>query len=302
MPITTVSPPRFLSLPPETRNKIYRLVLCHPRAIGTWAKERRDWPNYPLILSAQLLRTCKQIHAEGVSILYGENTFEMSITNTAGPYYRSFYHPQALSCIYSARRRAVVQHLRRLSIEIRYTEEHKLELVRYTVRGLVENLRKSQNLRIEYLRLDCRLDLSGDDDINWRDPCWDRYDPEGNQEECVGVLRTWLGRLRDVKEVVIEGMPDEDAAILRERCQTRSEEEEAGLQTPPLTDLYEDLEESAGDSEVWKEELGLALLAVEMDDAEGFKASMAAILKGMKKQWEDLQNKESLWQFAQVTP
>ena len=57
---------------------IYKLVFCS-----------KDVIEYSLPLSAQLLRTCKQIYAEGLPILYGENTFQIKISNTHGPHYRS---------------------------------------------------------------------------------------------------------------------------------------------------------------------------------------------------------------------
>ncbi|KAL1310963.1 hypothetical protein AAFC00_001183 [Neodothiora populina] len=58
----------FLSLPPELRNQVYRLLFVtpdkldfgHPRNFGR---------------SSHFLRTCKQVHEEGKSILYSENTF-----------------------------------------------------------------------------------------------------------------------------------------------------------------------------------------------------------------------------------
>lgn len=58
----------FLSLPPELRNEIYRLVFAK--------QEKLDF-GHPknFSRSSHFLRTCKQIHEEGKSILYTENTF-----------------------------------------------------------------------------------------------------------------------------------------------------------------------------------------------------------------------------------
>ena len=58
----------FLTLPPELRNKVYRLLFI----------ARKDLVFYfpsNFCLSSAFLRTCRQIHEEGCGILYGENTF-----------------------------------------------------------------------------------------------------------------------------------------------------------------------------------------------------------------------------------
>lgn len=58
----------FLSLPPELRNQIYRMVFVD--------ENRLDFGD-PKNLShtAALLRTCRQIHSEGCGFLYSENKF-----------------------------------------------------------------------------------------------------------------------------------------------------------------------------------------------------------------------------------
>ena len=71
---TTQSSPRkpdkagFLSLPPELRNQVYRLAFV--------TEEHLDFGNPKnFSRSAHFLRTCKQVHEEGKSIMYAENTF-----------------------------------------------------------------------------------------------------------------------------------------------------------------------------------------------------------------------------------
>ena len=58
----------FLTLPLELRNKVYRLLFIANKDLDL---------NFPdnFCLSSTFLRTCRQIHEEGRSILYGENTF-----------------------------------------------------------------------------------------------------------------------------------------------------------------------------------------------------------------------------------
>ncbi|CAD0083224.1 unnamed protein product [Aureobasidium vineae] len=64
----TTSKRSFLDLPAEIRNQIYRLAFV--------SKDKLDFA-YPnnFSRSSSLLRTCRQVHEEGRSILYSENTF-----------------------------------------------------------------------------------------------------------------------------------------------------------------------------------------------------------------------------------
>jgi thermostable 8-oxoguanine DNA glycosylase len=64
----TTSKRSFLDLPAEIRNQIYRLALV--------SEEKLDFA-YPsnFSRSSSLLQTCRQVHEEGRTILYSENTF-----------------------------------------------------------------------------------------------------------------------------------------------------------------------------------------------------------------------------------
>ena len=70
----------FLSLPSELRNQVYRLVFCHADIIRYTKPDSDD--NGTVKLSGQFLRTCRQIYNEGLSILYGDNTFHIVIPPT----------------------------------------------------------------------------------------------------------------------------------------------------------------------------------------------------------------------------
>lgn len=61
-------PTGFLSLPAELRNQIYNLVFVAKLPIDFYLP--RDFSR-----SAALLRTCRQVHDEGVTLLYGQNHF-----------------------------------------------------------------------------------------------------------------------------------------------------------------------------------------------------------------------------------
>lgn len=75
----------FTDLPPEMRNTVYRYLFLRSNRdlrIPPW----RD--GECLTLSAQFLRTCKLVHHEGCSILYGENTFQFARHfGTRGPFW-----------------------------------------------------------------------------------------------------------------------------------------------------------------------------------------------------------------------
>jgi hypothetical protein len=68
---TTVRPKGFADLPPELRNTVYRHVFVRNGTLQI--PQRSDGSG--LCQSAQFLRTCKLVHNEGCSILYGENAF-----------------------------------------------------------------------------------------------------------------------------------------------------------------------------------------------------------------------------------
>jgi len=283
---TDATPLGFLSLSAEVRNMIYRLVLCHPSPAGL--QGRLDW-------GAQLLRTCRQIHAEALPILYGENIFEIEIYNTWGPHFGNVHYPAVLEdrrC--SGTASTAQQHLQRFSITVRYTEYHKLEPMRNEVRRLVRRLQQLPIAAIDFLELKCHLDCDNENnEINWRDPCWDDYDVDGSADECVGVLRTWLSRLRNVKEAVIVGMEGKDAEVLKARWQSQGQSHVP--ETPHLTDRYKALEKHVHSLGFCKDYLQAALLATENDNEDGFKVYSKGIMEGVRQLWEGLSQEELLW-------
>ncbi|KAK0709930.1 hypothetical protein B0T26DRAFT_755062 [Lasiosphaeria miniovina] len=130
---TTNGSPRFLAFPPEIRNSIYRLLLRHRAALMKGLHEKEQWSSYPVKLSAQLLRTCRQVRAEGLPILNGENTFKIEISNTKGPYYCSINSLEELSNeVYFLDRRPHMAErlpcLRRFEIEVRHTLDHVISI------------------------------------------------------------------------------------------------------------------------------------------------------------------------------
>ena len=78
-PMKTISvrPKGFTDLPPELRNNIYRRLFAQkdPDQMLKIPPVKGSGPTGTLARSSQFLRTCKLVHNEGCSILYGENTF-----------------------------------------------------------------------------------------------------------------------------------------------------------------------------------------------------------------------------------
>jgi hypothetical protein len=76
-----------LDLPRELRDQIYRIALTDPNPFSTYVFRytwRREFESagaghIPVHFNVALLRTCRQIHEEASSVLYGENTFLMMI-------------------------------------------------------------------------------------------------------------------------------------------------------------------------------------------------------------------------------
>jgi hypothetical protein len=76
----------FTDLPPELRNKVYRLAFVRDNTFQIPAC--RPWGKENLCQSGQFLSTCKLVHNEGCSVLYGENTFAFERhESTRGTFY-----------------------------------------------------------------------------------------------------------------------------------------------------------------------------------------------------------------------
>ncbi|KAH7390660.1 hypothetical protein BKA66DRAFT_413342 [Pyrenochaeta sp. MPI-SDFR-AT-0127] len=79
----------FIDFPPELRNTVYRYLFarngnCQELRIPP-SRERGG-----LSRSAQFLRTCRTVHNEGCSVLYGENTFFFTRhCSTRGPFWET---------------------------------------------------------------------------------------------------------------------------------------------------------------------------------------------------------------------
>lgn len=86
---TAVRPKGFTDLPGELRNTIYRHLFARKDKDSRLRIPLRSIdPKNSLTKSAQFLRSCKLVHNEACSILYGENTFSFHRHyDTRGPYW-----------------------------------------------------------------------------------------------------------------------------------------------------------------------------------------------------------------------
>lgn len=77
-----IEPCRFLQLPRELRDKVYRFILKAPKPIN-WiehscaTRRREDIRTYDTILDTRILRANEQIWDKGREILYGENQIQL---------------------------------------------------------------------------------------------------------------------------------------------------------------------------------------------------------------------------------
>ena len=106
----------------------------------------------------------------------------MGLLNTHGPNYGTCYFGSSLTALVAPGqshrnplqqkyREPLLLHLRRFSIEIKYTNEHGLQLIRTEVRDFVERLQHVGTV-VTFLNLDCKLDCVNENtEINWRDEC-----------------------------------------------------------------------------------------------------------------------------------
>lgn len=269
------SAPQLLTLPAEVRNMIYNLLFIHDGIFDT--QHHNERPK----LSAQFLRTCRQIYDEGFPILYGANTWVFEFENTAGPHHDVDGWPIPLEKTVEK----ILPHLRRIMIRVRFTDDHKVAPMRDAVRHLAEALTRAPKL--EYVELGCDLHCDAEKQFfDFGEAYADSYVVrDGGEKEMFRALRTWLGQLHDIKQVVVHGLKDDEAEEIKTRLQ--------GLEDPErksLTDMYTALEERAERVGFPAESLKRALLAVEDDDMERFKersSRAVAVWKNRVKEMEE---------------
>ena len=81
--MTKDMPTNFFSLPRETRDQIYELVLLDQEVICPRPKEAREYHGCPQ-LNLELLRVNSTIHREASPLFYGKNIFDFDILPYSG--------------------------------------------------------------------------------------------------------------------------------------------------------------------------------------------------------------------------
>ncbi|EDU41577.1 hypothetical protein L13192_00356 [Pyrenophora tritici-repentis] len=89
--VLAARPKGFTDLPAELRNTIYRYLFArNDDTQELRIPVNKQNPKDNLCKSAQFLRTCKLVHNEGCSVLYGENTFSFKRHyGTRGPFWEA---------------------------------------------------------------------------------------------------------------------------------------------------------------------------------------------------------------------
>jgi len=266
-------PFHFLDLPGEVRNIIYRLrLVCDPNddAIEIHNFFQRRTVRTTL-RSGQILRTCRQVYREAVSILYGENRWKMMILNCKfGGGCDERYSPlwrwpvkdikPGPSPDWPKDLPVPLTYIRRFEIFVRCANACDMPMITDGARDVGRALLHIQQFTgtIESLRLTIQLPWT-----------WTRrlFSKEEEERDLVRALMTWLGRLRNVKHVEIyhEGV----SCVYVDRITRDLQSSEP---SGPLPDAYEQLESSVGHIGLYKDKLNLAQLAVEREDGVGFEA------------------------------
>lgn len=227
MDTTTIEAPTtpgFLSLPPEVRNIIYRLLLVRQGAVDK--RGRTFWSASKPQLSTQLLRTCRRIHHEAITILYGENTFKITISDASHSCTRLRY-PRPVSQAFSRRSKTrtvestdhesevspLLHMMRRFGIEIEDIEEWAVDPFRRYPHGY--NLYVQRALGSDYLELKCDVPC-GRDYVTRRPFVQDGSD---QKNQVTRINRGLVGGTHNVKTVFV-GLLRGDARTVGKRWQS----------------------------------------------------------------------------------
>ncbi|KAK0647002.1 hypothetical protein B0T16DRAFT_458869 [Cercophora newfieldiana] len=309
----------FLKLPTEIRLMIFSILFQSMDPLGAtiagmWEIDGRGIEDQYRAardrckLSAQVLRTCRQVYCEGYPVLYGDNTwyFELGHDTPCLPSVFASHFPDWMPRPASddAPLSNCLPHIRRIKVmlvnPLLYVNQDK---VRNQLRYLAERLRQFPN--VQHLEFHCAFVHSyrrnGETRVNFED--WNAWTnssestpesvlkhletschaplvrrgqcPEKEKEkELAGILKTWLGRLRNIKSVSISGIPPRCADIIKQRC-------EGSAPLDVLPDRYEALENQvAGDRSCMKN-LRRALLACEAEEKGAFEDAKDAVMRNV---------------------
>ena len=248
MPIE--SPKGFLDIPMEIRVQIYRYLLRQNESIDIYQLLRLgDEPNR-VRLQPCILRSCRKVSSEALPVLYGENTWNVVINNTLEDPFKDQSNHRL--CFF--RDNHLLQRLRRLDIRIMVSVMGSIHCFRWDVTDVCRVL--ANLVQINYLRISCEMCCCCQEPTD--QPDWKPGDLRLN------ILQTYFGELRNIRSVVIEGIPTE--------CAEKMKQLMTGDQpSDRLRIMYETLEEFAHDLPDFEPDLSKAREAMERGDVREFR-------------------------------
>lgn len=146
-----MTPFRFLHLPAEIRNSIYRLLLCQPTTIG--------YADRTMNLHPAVLRANHQVYDEAKHILYGENYFEIGIRHRFDDNLAYFVRCERFAKDVDRKLRQF-RLIQRYDIYIEVQQEEDILAVKRIVRDVCKVL--SEVPRIKHLIITLDQDSDGD--------------------------------------------------------------------------------------------------------------------------------------------
>lgn len=239
----------FLSLPPEIRNLLYRRLLV----------QKETLKNHRAKLNPQVLATCRQIFREARGILYGENTWELKVSNVQDPAsgttcsYPPPLHPPPSWHLGSpgyrrqpSRSRAKL--MRRFCLTVDHDDNADAGSCRLTQERLERVCDALERVRrIEYLRLDVKCSGVHIDKCTWEKEESDYQNVPfterqrrgfGGRQEMVAILQTWLGGcFRKIKTVEIVGLSEQCVSTLKGSLMGK---DPLDLEIPNMCDIMRD--------------------------------------------------------------
>lgn len=278
----------FFSLPAEVRNIIYHFLFVKNRPIEITLRPIANG-RHPIgirkhLLNSQFLRTCRQVYLEGITILWGKNTWELSTQRHdeyVGSRYSFWYdaHPfdntMLGARVYLAKGIYGMQYVKRWHLQVEYTDDpfviHRLRLWLRDVYGLLRHIPK-----IKYLHLSVRTHA--------------QFTHANSHRPLLRLVMAWLGGLRGVKSVEITSgqryhLPNAFVTELEHKWTSRKSDR--GYR---LSDMYLAFQEYVKlfESRWFCVDMNTALCAVEEGNIRQFLDARGRCLERMRQLVDDM--------------
>jgi hypothetical protein len=254
----------FLNLPGELRNKIYRLLLCNKKTLGTapgYSDFRYKWSGADPGPHCAILRVNRQLYQEGRSILYGENTFGLRVLQHCGDPRAYFMNRSRFVAKEDPVLGHVFKNFKSFEIVVEIGASYQFPRVNQAVRSVSRQLAENPELKSLNVYLEGR--------VQWRYP--DRLHTLSNVLESLSLLR-------NVGCVNFYGVDPEYGQNLKSTM-------EGNTPLDHLPNMYDALVSYVGQRNCCRTELEEAKEALERFDVAAFKLIRAEIV--VKLKWRD---------------